>query len=160
MFGEKVGFMDLSHFRFGWIKDIRHDKSRNEFEITYVQPQPGISRTVTIRNIPPNAIIHDIPIYADLPFARNVALINGEHGKSPFYSKYLDSDGLAIQLINSMKKKEDYDRISEGAERASQRIHSLGARTTLKDVTDNMKMVEEATKKDIPFFGRKGVRSF
>jgi len=145
MFGDKkVGFVDLSRLRFGIFKGFYREGDK--WAVEYLSPNSFKSKI--IHGVLQGSL-HKVEAFdVDSPYAYFMVLVAGEKGESPFIEQYMSENGIIAQLIRRMQNLAEQSAISRAALNTKQRELSRGTGATLKEVTDNMKVVEEATKKD------------
>lgn len=145
MIGRKkpIGFMDLSHGRFGTFKDMYPDGPNGTVTIEYREPN-------SIRNIKIHGIKHGSWIevtesfLGDDRYGGRIILFNGEEGRAPMLKKYFGEEGIAADLINRMDTMRRDHAISRASLLAQKRHQARGAAGELKTVIENIKEVNEA----------------
>jgi hypothetical protein len=154
VFGKKVGFVDLSMLRTGVFKGFYQEG--NTWAVRY-QP-PNSMKEKVIHDIYKDSL-HKVESFEnpkDCPYAYFMVLVAGEKGRAPFIENYMKEGGMITQLIRKMQSLSEQSSISRAALNTKQRELSRGTGAALKEVTEHMKVVDDATKKEggYPFGSR------
>lgn len=147
--GKPIGFVDLSRLRFGIFKGYYRQPHNNLLTVKYLAPNSWSVDMIT--DILPESLIK-VESYggeAD-KYSHYMVLMAGENGDAPFVDNYLGDNGIVATLIKSRQEIMDQAAIGKAALTAKQRELLRGEKSVLKGVTQDLKMVEEATRREVP----------
>ena len=148
---KKIGFIDISKLRFGIFKGLVNNGGTQT--IRYLPP--GSMSIKNITEVIPKSL-QQCPVYdPESPFSSIMVLFASEKGESPFIKQYLGEKGKIVDLIKNMSAMERYQNISRASSEAVMKNSMRGDKSVLNQVVDNIKLVDEATQKSMPFGMRK-----